>query len=70
MGAAGTDYRSEFTLPDVESAHGFDIIDENFDGAGGGQTGSIVFRADRGSTIPTWSRRWRPTSPRSTRFLM
>ena len=52
MGAAGTDYRSEFTLPDVESARGFDIIDENFGGAGGGQTGSIVFPPTRASTIP------------------
>jgi putative drug exporter of the RND superfamily len=52
MGAAGTDYRSEFTLPDVESARGFDIIDESFGGAGGGQTGSIVFRADQGVDDP------------------
>ena len=52
MGATGTDYRSEFTLPDVESARGFDIIDENFGGAGGGQTGSIVFRANQGVDDP------------------
>jgi RND superfamily putative drug exporter len=48
MGSTGTDFRSEFTLPDVESAHGFDIIDANFGGAGGGQTGSIVFHPTRG----------------------
>ena len=52
MGAAGTDFRSEFTLPDVESARGFDIIDAHFGGQGGGQTGSIVFRADQGVDDP------------------
>jgi RND superfamily putative drug exporter len=52
MGAAGTDFRSEFTLPDVESARGFDIIDEHFAGQGGGQTGSIVFRAEQGVDDP------------------
>ncbi len=52
MGSTGSDFRSEFTLPDVESARGFDIIDANFDGTGGGQTGSIVFRAEQGVTDP------------------
>jgi RND superfamily putative drug exporter len=52
MGTAGTDFRSEFTLPDVESARGFDIIDEHFGGQGGGQTGSIVFRAEQGVEDP------------------
>jgi putative drug exporter of the RND superfamily len=52
MGSAGTDYSSEFTLPDVESARGFDIIDERFGGEGGGQTGSIVFRAEQGVDDP------------------
>src|SRR5262245_38577550 len=52
MGSTGSDFRSEFSLPDVESADGFDIIDANFGGAGGGQTGSIVFHADQGVTDP------------------
>jgi RND superfamily putative drug exporter len=52
MGATGTGYRSDFTLPDVESARGSDIIDANFGGQGGGQTGSIVFRAEQGVTNP------------------
>ena len=52
MGATGTGYRSDFTLPDVESARGSDIIDAHFGGEGGGQTGSIVFRAEQGVTNP------------------
>ena len=52
MGATGTGYRSDFTLPDVESARGSDIIDANFGGQGGGQTGSIVFRAEQGVSSP------------------
>jgi putative drug exporter of the RND superfamily len=52
MGATGTGYRSDFTLPDVESARGSDIIDANFGGQGGGQSGSIVFRAEQGVTDP------------------
>jgi putative drug exporter of the RND superfamily len=52
MGATGTGYRSDFTLPDVESARGSDIIDANFGGQGGGQTGSIVFRAEQGVDNP------------------
>jgi RND superfamily putative drug exporter len=56
MGATGTGYRSDFTLPDVESARGSDIIDANFGGQGGGQSGSIVFRAEQGVTDPAVER--------------
>jgi RND superfamily putative drug exporter len=51
-GATGTGFSSEFSLPDVESARGFDVIDDKFDGAGGGQGASIVFRAEQGVTDP------------------
>ena len=44
-GAIGSGFRDEFDLPNVESARGFDILDEEFGGQGAGQTGTIVFRA-------------------------
>lgn len=34
MGAVGTGYRSDFTLPDVESKRGIDLLDEQFGGQG------------------------------------
>jgi putative drug exporter of the RND superfamily len=51
-GAAGSAFRDEFNLPDVESRRGFDILDENFGGEGTGQTGTIVFKADQGVDDP------------------
>jgi putative drug exporter of the RND superfamily len=51
-GAIGSGFRSEFTLPDVESARGFDILDERFGGAGSGQAASVVFTAEQGVTDP------------------
>jgi putative drug exporter of the RND superfamily len=51
-GAAGKDYRSEFTLPDVESRQGVDLLDEHFGGQGSGSSGSIVFQADQGVDDP------------------
>jgi RND superfamily putative drug exporter len=51
-GAAGSAFRDEFNLPDVESRRGLDILDENFGGAGTGQTGTIVFRAEQGVDDP------------------
>ncbi|HSP02786.1 MAG TPA: MMPL family transporter, partial [Acidimicrobiales bacterium] len=47
-GAAGSAFRDEFSLPDVESKDGFDILDEEFGGQGTGMTGTVVFRADQG----------------------
>jgi len=52
MGAVGSGYRSDFTLPDVESRRGIDILDEQFDGQGAGQIGNIVFEADVGVDAP------------------
>jgi RND superfamily putative drug exporter len=47
-GATGSGFSTAFTLPDVESSHGFDIIEANFGGRGGGTGGNIVFRSDKG----------------------
>jgi RND superfamily putative drug exporter len=47
-GAAGSGFRDEFNLPDVESKTGFDILDEEFGGEGTGPVGTIVFRAEEG----------------------
>jgi RND superfamily putative drug exporter len=51
-GAAGTAFRDEFNLPDVESRQGFDILDDHFGGEGTGIIGTIVFRADPGVDDP------------------
>ena len=51
-GAIGTSFKDEFTLPDVESRTGFDILDRSFGGQGTGITGSIVFRAEQGVDDP------------------
>ncbi len=52
-GAIGTAYSSQFSLPDVESRRGFDILDEHFaDSGAGGEGGTIVFRAEQGVTDP------------------
>ena len=51
-GAVGTDFREDFTGPDVESQTGFDILNEHFGGQGAGLTGTIVFRADQGVDDP------------------
>ncbi|HET9600346.1 MAG TPA: MMPL family transporter, partial [Acidimicrobiales bacterium] len=52
VSAVGTGYRSDFSLPDVESKRGFDILDERFGGQGGGQVGNIVFQAEQGVEDP------------------
>src|SRR5262245_45040360 len=52
MGAVGSGYRSDFTLPDVESKRGIDLLDDRFGGQGAGQVGNIVFEADEGIESP------------------
>ena len=52
MGAVGSGYSSDFTLPDVESKRGIDILDDQFGGQGAGQVGNIVFEADDGIEDP------------------
>jgi putative drug exporter of the RND superfamily len=60
MGAVGSGYRSDFTLPDVESKRGIDILDEQFGGQGAGQVGNIVFEADQGVDDPAVRRVMEP----------
>jgi putative drug exporter of the RND superfamily len=52
QGAVGTAYSSDFTLPDVESKRGVDILDDEFGGQGAGQVGTIVFAAEQGVEDP------------------
>jgi RND superfamily putative drug exporter len=52
LGAVGTTSRSEFTLPDVESRRGTEILEESFGGQGAGQGGTIVFSAEQGVDDP------------------
>jgi putative drug exporter of the RND superfamily len=52
MGAVGSGYSSDFTLPDVESKRGIDILDDQFGGQGAGQVGNIVFEAENGVEDP------------------
>jgi len=51
-GAAGSGFKDDFNLPDVESKKGFESLDEHFGGQGTGQSGTIVFRADQGVADP------------------
>ncbi len=51
-GVVGTSFQDEFTLPDVESRTGFDILDAEFGGQGTGISGTIVFRAEQGVDDP------------------
>ena len=52
LSAVGTESRSEFTLPNVESKRGVDILESRFGGLGTGDSGSIVFRSARGVDDP------------------
>jgi putative drug exporter of the RND superfamily len=51
-GAVGSGFTSEFSLPDVESADGFDVLESEFGGLNAGQTGTIVFEATQGVDDP------------------
>ena len=51
-GVTGSGFSTAFSLPNVESARGFDIIEEHFAGRGGGNGGNIVFRSERGIDDP------------------
>ena len=48
----GSGFTTAFSLPDVESSRGFDIIEEHFGGRGGGNGGTVVFRTDDGVEDP------------------
>jgi putative drug exporter of the RND superfamily len=52
VGALGTESRSEFELPDVESKRGTDLLDEHFGGMGAGNSGNIVFETAAGVDDP------------------
>jgi RND superfamily putative drug exporter len=52
-GAVGSDYSTQLQLPDVESKHGFDLLDAHFAGKVGGDASIIVFEAPQGVTDPT-----------------
>lgn len=51
-GVLGSDVRTEFDLPDVESRAGFEVLEESFGGLGAGATGRIVFEAPDGFEEP------------------
>ncbi|HET7489690.1 MAG TPA: MMPL family transporter [Acidimicrobiales bacterium] len=51
-GVTGNGFKQQFSLPDVESKRGFDILDKDFGGQGAGQTGRIVFQAGQGVNDP------------------
>ena len=50
--AVGANYSTQLQLPNVESKHGFDLIDQHFGGRGGGDDATIVFQAPQGVTDP------------------
>ncbi len=52
LGAIGPSYDGSFEIPESESADGFAIIDDKFDGVGSGLQGSIVFLAEQGVDDP------------------
>jgi RND superfamily putative drug exporter len=47
----GTAFLPNITTPDSESSRGFETLQSDFDGAGG-ESGTIVFRAEQGVTDP------------------
>ena len=52
-GALGSNFSTEFGLPDVESKRGFDILEAEMGGAGTGLEGTIVLRSPEGFDDPT-----------------
>ena len=51
-GVVGSAFDGSFDIPASESRRGFDALNTHFGGFGSGQTGSIVFRSDRGIDDP------------------
>ncbi|MGB6057706.1 MAG: MMPL family transporter [Microthrixaceae bacterium] len=52
VSAVGSGYSTDFSLPDVESRHGFDILESQMGGLGAGIPGEIVFRSESGFDEP------------------
>lgn len=48
----GVDFRSDLTLPDVESRRGLEVLEDDFGGLGAGIEGSIVFHSETGFSNP------------------
>ncbi len=48
----GQGYSTQFSLPDVESARGLDILEAAFPEGSDGEGGTLVFRAEQGVTDP------------------
>ncbi len=51
-GSVGSAFNDALEVPDSETKEGFDLIEEHFDGVGGGISGSIVFAAEQGINDP------------------
>ncbi len=51
-GAVGSNFSTEFGMPDVESKRGFDLLDEHMGGEGTGLEGTIVFQSEDGFEDP------------------
>ncbi|MCP4436118.1 MAG: MMPL family transporter [Actinomycetia bacterium] len=52
VGAVGSDVRTDFDLPDVESRAGFEVLEDRFEGFGAGAPGQIVFQNDEAFADP------------------
>jgi RND superfamily putative drug exporter len=52
LGSAGSAYRADFNLPDVESRQGFQVLEDRFGGQGTGESGTVVFRSAAGVNDP------------------
>jgi RND superfamily putative drug exporter len=50
--AGGADTDADFSLPNVESKRGTDILEDSFGGQGAGFGGNLVFKADEGVDDP------------------
>ena len=48
VGAIGDEFSTQFSLPDVESAEGFDLLAERFGSEESGRNGTIVVRSEGG----------------------
>jgi RND superfamily putative drug exporter len=53
LGSVGSAYRADFNLPNVESRQGFEVLEEHFGGQGTGESGTVVFRSDKGVNDPS-----------------
>jgi putative drug exporter of the RND superfamily len=52
LGSVGEAFSTEFSLPDVESRRGLEVLEAEMDGNGSGMDGTIVFRSEEGFDDP------------------